>query len=253
MYTEIATIKDQGNVTGFLVYDGKKTQVMSLDDMKTEAAAGNVDTLSYKDGKFIPIIQGALKDELKKKSLFGRTKKLTRNMTFEDFVDLDAIFEASDVKCMEQNLDVILVTTGLMYDAVVKGRHRSMLVLSMWVGSEDAKVRIEQLMTQYEDVMPLFKNRKSRDGSILFTYALNSSTDILLRLSCEGYHILWNFEAFDNMEDRCRELTNAAPWLVRMITRHMIPTSKRIEEVKRFFMNQDYMARLKLRGEADGK
>lgn len=68
MYTEIATIKDQGNVTGFLVYDGKKTQVMSLDDMKTEAAAGNVDTLSYKDGKFIPIIQGALKDELKKKA-----------------------------------------------------------------------------------------------------------------------------------------------------------------------------------------
>lgn len=49
MYKELATIKDGDEIKGFVVHDGNEVSIMDVDQMKKEAAAGNVDTLYYED------------------------------------------------------------------------------------------------------------------------------------------------------------------------------------------------------------
>lgn len=242
MYTEIATIKDKGSIAGFLVYDGQTTSVMDVETMKREASAGNVDTLSYKDGKFIPILQGPLKDEMKKAHASRQYERQLKNMTFEDFVSRDGVFELSDVKLMEYNPDVILATAGLMLDATFKGKTFTMVTISLWTQSEDLKEWIKWLLDHYKEAAPYMEGYRLHGGSFLFNYVPGGPSDILNTLSID-HSILWNLEAFDNMEERTRETVACMPWLIRLLAKRIIPTTDRIEEVKNHFADCDRQAR----------
>lgn len=69
MLRQLAIIKDNDIVTGFIMHDGTSSFIMSRDDVELYAKNGMVMSLHYRDGKFIPVIQGKEAEELKKRRI----------------------------------------------------------------------------------------------------------------------------------------------------------------------------------------
>ena len=110
MLKELAVIKDREDIIGFVVYDRLLTRIIPLKEMEKEAAAGYVDTLDFRNGMFVPILQGELADEFRKKGkgVLRRAKKRTASMDFNMFVDNDCIFRNRDVQLALTFPDIVL-------------------------------------------------------------------------------------------------------------------------------------------------
>lgn len=122
MYTELAAIKDPDGICGFVVNDGTITMSIDMERAKRIAARGEMDTLAYEDGRFVPVIQGPLRRELMEEKALKRYEKACENMTFEDFIANDTIFKNEDVLWMRENENAVLASVSMAYDYDGKSR-----------------------------------------------------------------------------------------------------------------------------------
>lgn len=228
MYKELATIKTGSEVTGFVVYDGTSTIIIDMDQAKKAAAEGNMDTLDYKDGKFIPIIQGETANELKRKLIMKRCIKRFAGMTFDEYVDNDCIFRKQDVDLMLTDNDIILANVCLAFEVRIRNNVNWMLTMSFWSSNKQAADRLQKLLLSYAPHIKTIYSAKNYDGFIIVNLPLTDPKcdfNLLTFQDNTGLNFLYNLDMMVNMEQRVKSAVNKFPFLYGKLMGKMIPTS----------------------------
>lgn len=224
MYKELATIKDGNEPTHFLVWDGEKCDILTMDKMKEEAAAGNVDTLAYEDGKFIPILQGNILKDIKKSLLpKRRSQKVCNDMTFEDFVDNDVVFQEKD---FSQLAGTILATVCAALEIKNKTAPSMwQLTIAFYSPNQKNMDNLREKMNQFG-----WRYKIGKDyGDIILANMFVAQDDFsyeLLRLQvAAGVELLFNMETFDVMDKRMDFYFHCLGFFARKIISKMRPSA----------------------------
>lgn len=210
MYTELATIKDKDAVTGFVVYDGGRTFTMDMETMKKEAAAGNVDTLLYRDGQFVPILQGPVAKELRKRFCLKRARNMNDSMTFEDFVNRDCSFRKEDVDLMMENSDVMLTEICLAVGRVPN----YMLTMAFWSTHEETIHKLNMALSEYSPYIPMIRKFRVHDGFFMLNLPFKDERcgfDLLSLRETAGLNFIYNPGPLRNMTERMYFASKAMP------------------------------------------
>lgn len=229
MYTELATIKDKETVTGFVVYDGSHTSTMDMETMKKEAAAGNVDTLFYRDGQFVPILQGPVAKELRKKFCLKRARNMNDNMTFEDFVNRDCLFRKEDVDLMMENSDVVLAEICLAIGQVTSYMAPScVMTMAFWSVHKKAVDKLHDTLEGYSPYIPMIRKGRIHDGFFMLNLPFVNEKcgfDLLSLQEKTGLNFIYNPQPLRNMTERTYFASKAMPVFGKLY-RMMSPTEK---------------------------
>lgn len=226
MYKELATIKTEKEVTGFIVYDGTKTSVMTIDQMKKEAANGNIDSLSYKNGEFIPILKGDIVKEMKRVFVSKRYKKLLKTMSYEDFVDTDCIFQQKDIELVNHNLfkgNLVLACIGSMF--ISDGLR---LTIAFYSPNSCAITHVKEQLHSYGR---RYKVAKDFDNFIMLNLPLyddKTGFNFHMFQIKMGIRILFNLDSLETMNKRMDNLISCYPKFLRNRINTMRPTSEDI-------------------------
>lgn len=229
MYTELATIKTEKKVTGFIVYDGAKTSVMTLDQMKKEAANGNVDSLYYKDGKFIPILKGNVAKEMRRVFMSKKYKKILKTMSYEDFVDTDCIFQQKDIELVNHNIskgNLVLACIGLIF-----APDDLRLTIAFYSPNYCDIVRVKEQLRSYGR---RYKVQKDYGNLIMLNLPLyddKTGFDFHTFQIKMGIRILFNLDSLENMNKRMDNLISCYPKFLRNLISTMRPASKDIYDL----------------------
>lgn len=228
MYKELATIKDGNKVTDFVVYDESSTMVIDINQAKKIAAAGDMDTLAYKDGCFIPIIQGKLADELKKKSLLKKYKKQIGSITFNDFTSADCLFRKQDVDLMRTNDDVVLANVCVALNLKVGNMSIWIMTMAFWSEHSQAMERIKEVLSSYAPYIKTIPKMKDYGNFIMLNLPLTDSKcnfDLLTFQQETGLNFVYNLEAVSNMNERINFMMKFVPLFIAKLINMMRPTS----------------------------
>lgn len=224
MYMELATIKDKDQITGFVVYDGSRTFIMDMDTMKKEAAAGKVDTLFYRDGQFIPILQGPIAKELKKKFCLKKTRKMNDSMTFQDFMNNDCLFRKEDVDLMMGNRDVILAEICLAF-----GRMPNyMMIMTFWSMHKEAVDKLHGTLEEYSPYIPTIRKGRVHDGFFTTNLPFTNEKcgfDLISFQEKSGLNFIYNPQSLRNMAERTQRASESIPVFGKLY-RMMSPSEK---------------------------
>lgn len=215
MYTELATIKDGNNIYGFVVYDGDHTFIMDMDRMKKEAAAGNVDTLTYHDGQFIPIIQGPIAKELRNKFALKKARRAHAGMTFTDFVNQDCLFRKEDVGLMMTNKDVVLAEICLAFGRAPK----YMLTMVFWSMHKSAVDKLKSTLEEYSQNISTIRKGRICDGFFTLNLPLKDDKcnfDLLSLREKTGLNFIYNPEPLQNMAERVNSVADSVPFVGKL-------------------------------------
>lgn len=241
MYTELATIKDSDNVCGFVVNDGTITMPIDLERAKRIAAHGEMDTLSYENGRFIPVIRGPLRHELMEKNALKRYEKACENMTFADFVANDTIFQNEDVLWMRENENAVLASVSMAHEIHGKSGLNYLITMAFWGWHREAAEQLELILTSYKPHIPSMKGYMNRDGFIMTNLPLRQSDCgfELLKLADEaGVSIRYNLESLDNMMERAEFMLKCSPFFTGLMLRTMMPTRAGMDELSKLINNK---------------
>lgn len=254
MYKELATIKDGDEIKGFVVHDGNEVSIMDVDQMKKEAAAGNVDTLYYEDGQFIPILQGEIAKQIKRKRpiVLRNHRKVLKTMTFEDFVNADVLFSQEDVDIMDNdNHTVLACVAGALEIQMSTAPNAWRLVVGFWGKHEEDVDRIWNHLMSYGNVAKTAKrygnffmvNLPMRDNETNF--------GIISFWRDTGVNLIYNLESMDTIDQRFDRLTACMPRFVRNFYEKMRPTTNGVYALKCVLMASNKMAAKKLNKEVE--
>lgn len=260
MLKELAVIKDRKDIIGFVVYDGLLTRIMPLKEMEKEAAAGYVDTLDFRDGAFVPILQGELADEFRKRGrgVLRRAKKRTASMDFGMFVDNDCIFRNRDVQLALAFPDVVLANVCIASAFRIQDVCGWNLTMAFWCMDPHSADILRDTFDRYADIgVRSMRNRKDCGGFLMLNLPLTDARhgfDLLTLQEETGLKFLYNLDMIENMQDRTRFMADNAPFLMRGIMRRMVPDDKSLAGLKGVLReaNRISMKRLGLSMEADG-
>lgn len=231
MYMELATIKDKDKITEFVVYDGSRTFIMDMETMKKEAAAGNVDTLFYCDGQFIPILQGPLAKELKRKFCLKKARKMNKNMTFQDFVNNDCLFRKEDVDLMMENRDVMLAEICLAFGQASSYMAPSyVMTMAFWSIHKEAMDKLRDTLEGYSPYISMIRKGRIYDGfltvNLPFAYE-KCGFDLLSLQEKTGLNFIYNPQSLRNMAERAYRASESIP-VIGKLYRIMSPAEKDI-------------------------
>lgn len=261
MMKELAVIKDREDIIGFVVYDGLLTRIMPLKEMEKEAAAGYVDTLDFKDGTFVPILQGELADELRKKGrgVLRRAKKWTASMDFDMFVDNDCIFRNRDVQLALAFPDIVLANVCVASCVRIQDVCGWNLTMAFWCMDPQPADTLRDAFDRHADTgIRSMRSRKDYGGFLMLNLPLTDARrgfDLFALQEETGLKFLYNLDMMENMQDRTRFMADNAPFLMRGIMRRMVPDDKSLAGLKGILReaNRISMKRLGLSMEADGR
>lgn len=233
MLKELATIKDKSGIAGFLVYDGSRTYLLPTEEAKKEAAAGNIDTLYYLngqfnfDGRFIPIIQGDIEKDIKKRGIgaIKRAEKMTASMSFDDYVNNDCIFRNCDLQLALNLSDIVLGAVCLVQEMRVFGNAVFSLTMAFYCPDKQMADMLISTLKSYKGIMST-RGMRNYDGFIMINLPLAANDfDLLTFQEATGLKFLYNLGMMDNMADRVRHVIDNEGFLSRMLMKWMTPTS----------------------------
>ena len=253
MYKELAVIKDENIVTDFVVWDGQFIEIVSMDDMKKFAAKGNVDTLDYQDGKFVPIIQGDVADELRNKRLLKRVRKTTGRMTFEQFVDHDCIFRKKDVDLMLWTKSVVLANIVFAHEMRIGDVSGWMLTLVLWTTHPDMEKCLFEILSSYN--LPK-RGIRSQGGFIMVNVPLSdprTGFDILTFQEKTHLNFIYNIDMMENMKERMEHMMCNVGCLERFFMKNWIPTDKGLAGLKGVLREANHLSEKSLEKESERK
>lgn len=237
MLKELATIRDKEEVTGFLMFDGMKNRILDVEEAKQKASEGQIDTLGYKDGKFIPILQGDILNEMKGLTLH-RWRKICQKMTFEEFVNADCLFRKSDIDLMKKDEDIVLATICNAFEAIAKTGSKWFLTVSFYGQKTELIDRVQGKLAK-----KLFHNEKKpvsrRSGNFLILNVMFETgkresdsfvgiqlwEDLMKLMETEGIKFIWNPETLRNIGERVNLYMSTMPVIGCLLGR-LIPTEK---------------------------
>ena len=230
MYKELATIKYGDTPTAFVVFDGNNTTVMDIEMAKNVAANGEMDTLDFKDGRFVPIVQGEIADELRhvSKRFLKRNKELTANMTFEDYVDTDFNFQSQDIDLMTTHDDIVLASIGTAFEARVGRESEWLLTIAFWSSWRDTMDHLMETLCIYAPHIRSIRQARNYDGFAMVTLPLKNRMagfDLLSLRETAGVNFIYNLDTINTMEKRAKFAADCAPFLTRKMMNRMIPTN----------------------------
>lgn len=259
MLKELAVIKDREDIIGFVVYDRLLTRIIPLKEMEKEAAAGYVDTLDFRNGMFVPILQGELADEFRKKGkgVLRRAKKRTASMDFNMFVDNDCIFRNRDVQLALTFPDIVLANVCVASCIRIKDICGWNLTMAFWCMNPQSADALRDAFDRYADAgIRSMRSRKDCGGFLMLNIPLSYAEhgfDLLTLQEETGLKFLYNLDMMENMQDRTRFMADNAPFLMRGIMRRMVPDNKSLAGLKGVLReaNRISMKRLGLNMEAD--
>ena len=234
MYRELAVIKDIDTVTGFVVYDGLSTKIIDIDEAKQIAADGYMDTLKFEDGRFIPIVQGELADELKRKFCLKNHKKCLASMTFSDFVANDCIFKKPAVDLMMKREDVILANVCLVLEIRIGNLSESTMVVSFWSSHKQAADQLRDALSTYAPYIKTIYKAHDYDGFITLNLPLTNpkcNFDLLKLQQKTGLQFLYNIDMMNNMKDRVALMLQSMPYLMKKMMSKAMPTNNAIARI----------------------
>lgn len=238
MLKELATIKDGKRVTRFVVYDEDRqvTYTMDIEDAKAAAAAGNMDSLDFKDGRFIPVIRGSMAEELKSVSrrTLEKSRQRAARMSFDEFVKGDCIFRAGDVGLMHEYSDVVLADVCSAMESRVHGRFVWTLNLAFWSIQADAADRIMERLSEYVGHDRRMGVIRRYDSFIMVSLPLYDGLTRrgLLTLHEEtGLRFLYNLDMMENVPGIMKDTAEVSPVLVRFLMNGMMPTKEGLDRL----------------------
>ena len=241
MYTELGAIKDLNGVCGLIVNDGTITMSIDMERAKRIAARGEMDTLAYEDGRFVPVIQGPLRRELMEEKALKRYEKACENMTFEDFIANDTIFKNEDVLWMRENENAVLASVSMAYEIHGKNELNYLMTLAFWSWHREATERLELVLASYKPYIPSMTGYVNRDGFIMTNLPLRQPDCgfELLKLADEaGVHMRYNLESLDNMTERARFMLKCSPFFTGLMLRAMMPTQAGMDELAKLISDK---------------
>lgn len=239
MYKELATIRRGKVPSRFLVYDGRYIFIMDMERMKTEAAAMNVDTLGYDEGLLVPVLRNEVKWNGKTKRAARKYRKGLRNMTFEDFVDHDILFQEDHIRTMnESETPVICASVCSLFEGR-KGSGNSVIQMLIAFYSPD-KNAMYQLRKELGKKGNMVRISKDYGDMMLVSISLHMndfSYELLSIQQGAGVDFLFSMDTFDNMDKRMDRLMKNMGFFTGKIMKTICPSESACQQVKRSIEN----------------
>lgn len=236
MLRQLATIKDNDNVTGFIMHDGFSSFIMSRDDAELYASHGMVMSLYYRDGKFIPIIQGDEARELKKAHMLRKYKKAMASMTFDDYCDTDCLIRQWHINLLKDAGKPVII--GSVCN--VMGRYNNIscgesILLTMGFYSSDIAA-IQKLKSR---LSAFGKQPKIKDygnfilATVPFHSIRNDKLDLTTLENTSHYDIVYSLDGLATSDKRWNLLLSTAPCLNRLVLKLFRPDYQTLDIVHR--------------------
>ena len=233
MYKELATIKYGEEVTGFVVYDGYETKVIDKEYAKEIAAKMDMDTLTYKDGQFIPIIQGKLANDLKKKLLWKSANKHVRAATFEDYVNNDCIFQKQAIELMKTTYKIALANICLAFGVPVRNTVNWFLTIAFYSDPKTAD-QIKNALLVYEPHIKSIQKMHDYGGFMMLNlplYDAKCGFDLFTFQQKTGIQFLYNIDMIETIQERTQYIVNYYPYFIRKIMEKLIPSKESLKQL----------------------
>lgn len=246
MHKELATIKDGENISGFVVYDGASTSIIDVEEMKNIAAAGCMDTLDYKNGNFIPIVQGNTAKKLRRKVAYN---KIIDNMTFEDYVAMDCIFRKQDVDLMLRCDDIILANVCLALESRIADQSIWQLTMAFYSNRPQNISHLTNVLSTYKPGLRAVRHAHNYGSFIMLNLPLSNSKsdfDLLSFQQNTGFNFIYNLDIMGTMDMRIECMRQTVPFFTKKVLDMTRPTSKGLAGLTSVIREADRISSLAL-------
>lgn len=234
MLKELAAVMDGDSVAGFVVYDGQLTKAISTEEAKREAAAGNIDVLGFADGQFVPILQGGIAEEIRKKGAryWNRAMERTGRMTFKDFVENDCLFEKAHVELAMARKGICLACVCLVYETL----SYMTLTSAFWCPDPRDADTLRDALDSYAAKVRSINRCRDYDGFLMVSLPFRD-TRMGFRLlefqEAAGMDFIYNLSTLQNMKERAAFVREGAGPLARYCMDMSAPTDAGLQELRR--------------------
>lgn len=255
MLKELAAVMDGDSVSGFVVYDGQLTKAISAKEAEREAAAGNIDVLGFADGQFVPILQGGIAEEIRKKGAryWNRTMERTGRMTFKDFIENDCLFEKAHVELAMARKDICLACVCLAYEML----SYMTLALAFWCPDPRDADTLRDALDSYAAKVRSMNRCRDYDGFLMVSLPLMDTRTGFRLLEFQetaGMDFIYSLGTLRNMKERAAYVREGAGPLARCCMDMTAPTDAGLRDLRCMLdeSNRRAMMRMSERGQDRG-
>lgn len=231
MYKKLATIMDKDRIYGFLLLNMETKKLYSEDqkaDNETlslgECGIVDIKSATVKDGQLIP----AVHDEMTKglpKNLTAKMKNWQENMTMEQFLQHDCLFQKRHVEKMMTDKSVVLACVCHVTKRKTKVGEQTVIGVAFY----SAHVSGANRMRGYLLDAGLYSNSTDYGMFMIQNIVLG---DLLTFQETCPLRILYTMDTFPTMKARMEDAMSVCPFPLNRIIESRIPKDDSIERAR---------------------
>ena len=244
MYKELAVIMDGDKIHGFLLCDPKYGKLKGKVDIDTSfvigggiaqmdetmelAAQNEIDSLRVVEGKLMPAARKETVSEDVPEDIANKLKAWQENMTMEEFVGNDCIFQKKDVDIMLADKKVIMASVCQILDTDDKEK------ATLYVAFYSSYIYGANHLRGHLDDAGLYHGNSlgcKRDYGLFMIQHITLDNLLKFQETCP-LNIIYNMDTFRTMRSRVESVVSICPPPLDAVLKCTIPKPDVVEYVR---------------------